>query len=141
MRNLRFKKKLVSRVKELREEKGLTQSELGDKVGVSRQTIYYLEKGNYNPKLTLSLELARILETPVGEIFHFEPVIKDIISNLTVAELADIANSTNLNSDEIMSLRTISDRQLDEQFKRKDLKDLTNALGMDFKELFENEQT
>ncbi|MGV9171623.1 MAG: helix-turn-helix transcriptional regulator [Promethearchaeia archaeon] len=137
---MKFKKKLVSNVRELREEKELTQSELGDLVGVSRQTIYYLEKGNYNPKLTLSLQLSKVLETPIGEIFHFEPIIKDIISHLTVAELEDISRSTNLDADEIMSLRNISDEELDKKYEKADLKNLTDALEKDFNELFEVDQ-
>ena len=51
-----------SKVKDFREELGLTQQQLADEVGVSRQTINYLEKGDYNPSLTLSFKLTEIFQ-------------------------------------------------------------------------------
>lgn len=130
---------MASKVRELREEKGLTQSELGDLVGVSRQTIYYLEKGNYNPKLTLSLKLSKVLGASIRELFYFEPIIKDIINSLAVQEMDDVEGNTNLTREDILSLRNLSDEELNNKFDKADLKDLTAALGKDFTDLFEIE--
>ncbi len=47
----------------------LSQAELAARVGVSRQTIVAIEKGNYNPSVELALRLARVLGTTVEELF------------------------------------------------------------------------
>ncbi len=51
----------------------LTQQELADRAGVSRQTIVSIEKGRYNPTVGLALTLARILDTTVEALFHLAP--------------------------------------------------------------------
>lgn len=48
---------------------GATQEELAEKVGVSRQTIIAIEKGNYAPSVALALRLARFFKTSVEDIF------------------------------------------------------------------------
>ncbi len=50
----------------------MTQQELADRVGVSRQTILAIEKGNYNPSVELALRLARVFGTTVEELFTLE---------------------------------------------------------------------
>ena len=52
--------------------KNLTQAELADKVGVTRQTINSIELGKYIPSTVLSLKLAKILGKPMEEIFQLE---------------------------------------------------------------------
>jgi putative transcriptional regulator len=60
-------------LKRFRFERGdLSQQELGDMVGVSRQTIVAIERGNYSPSVKLSLLLARKLETTVEQLFELE---------------------------------------------------------------------
>ena len=49
---------------------GMTQQELADRVGVTRQTILSIEKGKYTPTIGLALQLARVFEVPVEELFH-----------------------------------------------------------------------
>lgn len=49
-----------------------TQQQLAELVGVSRQTINAIEKGNYVPSTTLSLKLARVFNKPLEEIFQLE---------------------------------------------------------------------
>ena len=60
---------MKNRIKEFRAWHELTQQNLADKVGVRRETIVFMEKGTYNPSLQLALDVARILETTVDELF------------------------------------------------------------------------
>jgi len=50
----------------------LTQQELADKIGVSRQTIVALEKGQYNPSVALALKLAAYFQVSVEDLFQLE---------------------------------------------------------------------
>lgn len=50
----------------------LTQEALAERVGVSRQTIIAVEKGNYAPSVTLALKLAKVLKTPVESLFKLQ---------------------------------------------------------------------
>ncbi len=63
---------LQNRVRELRRQQGLTQAQLAQTVGVSRQSIIAIEKGKYKPTIELALKLARILNRPVEEIFWLQ---------------------------------------------------------------------
>ena len=63
---------LITKVKELREEAGIKQSELAEKVGVRRETIVHLENGKYNPSLKLAMDIAKVFGTTVEELFSFE---------------------------------------------------------------------
>jgi putative transcriptional regulator len=56
-------------VRRLRGEAGLTQAELGEAMGVSRQTINAIETERYTPSLPLALALARYFGTTVEEMF------------------------------------------------------------------------
>ena len=57
------------KVRELRERAGLSQGDLGQQVGVSRQTINSIEVGRYIPSLPLALRLCRFFGVPVEEVF------------------------------------------------------------------------
>ncbi len=61
-----------TRIKELRARYNLTQDELADKVGVTRQTMLYLEKGKYNPSLILAYKVAKALHSTIEEVFSIE---------------------------------------------------------------------
>jgi putative transcriptional regulator len=50
----------------------MTQKELADKVGVTRQTIIAIEKGEYSPSLELAFRIARVFRSPLEEVFTFE---------------------------------------------------------------------
>jgi putative transcriptional regulator len=63
---------METRIKELREKNGLTQENLADKVGVTRQTILFLEKGKYNPSLRLAYKIARVFGVMIEDVFSFE---------------------------------------------------------------------
>ena len=51
---------------------GMTQQDLADRVGVTRQTILYIEKGKYSPTIGLALRLARELGVRVEDLFELE---------------------------------------------------------------------
>lgn len=63
---------MKTRIKEFRARKDFTQAELAKKVGVRRETILYLEKGEYNPSLRLAHDVAKALDSNIEEIFIFE---------------------------------------------------------------------
>lgn len=67
-----------TRIKELRARYDLTQEDLARKLGVRRETILYIEKGKYNPSLTLAHEIAKVLRTTIDELFLFEGEEKNI---------------------------------------------------------------
>ncbi|MFJ8234819.1 helix-turn-helix transcriptional regulator [Ureibacillus sp. NPDC094379] len=63
---------LKNRVKELRARHNFTQSDLGERVGVTRQTIAFIEKGEFSPSITLALKLAKELNEPLDQLFWLE---------------------------------------------------------------------
>lgn len=62
----------ICKLKKYRLLKELTQEQLAQAVGVRRETIMRLEKGQYNPSLKLAVEISRVVEAPIEEIFIFE---------------------------------------------------------------------
>jgi putative transcriptional regulator len=50
----------------------MTQQQLADKVGVTRQTIVSIEKGNYSPSLELAFRIAIVFNSPLEEVFFLE---------------------------------------------------------------------
>lgn len=61
----------VCNLKKHRILKDLTQEQLAAMVGVRRETIMRLEAGKYNPSLKLAIDISRIVEAPIEEIFVF----------------------------------------------------------------------
>ena len=59
-----------NRVRSLRRERRWTQAELGEALGVSRQTIIAIENGKYDPSLRLAFAIAAVFELRVDEIFN-----------------------------------------------------------------------
>jgi putative transcriptional regulator len=62
---------MKNRLEEFRNQKGWTQQELAEQVEVSRQTIISLERGRYNPSITLAFRLARLFAVPIEELFLY----------------------------------------------------------------------
>ena len=58
-------------VRELREEQGLTQKELGERVGVSRQAINAVETGKFDPSIWLAHDLAGFFGVSIESLFLF----------------------------------------------------------------------
>ena len=63
---------MKNRVRELRRERKLRQSDLAEDLKVSRQTIIAIENYKYSPSLELAMRLARYFQKPLEEIFFWE---------------------------------------------------------------------
>src|SRR5215470_11805875 len=72
---------LYNRIPVLRAERGLSRQTLADAVGVSYQTVGYLERGEYNPSLELAFRLSEFFGLPIEAIFSrtpFKPLTEEI---------------------------------------------------------------
>jgi len=63
---------MKNRVKEFRKQLKLTQDELAQELGVTRQTINAIENNKYNPTLELALKMSRFLSVPVELLFTLD---------------------------------------------------------------------
>ena len=63
---------LKNSVREYRARFRFSQQDLADKIGVTRQTIGLIEKGDYAPSVTLALKVAAAFQVPVEEVFRLE---------------------------------------------------------------------
>lgn len=63
---------MKNRLKVLRAERNLTQEDLARIIGVSRQTINAIEKEKFDPSLPTAFRMARLFNTSIEELFHFE---------------------------------------------------------------------
>ena len=63
---------MKTRIREFRARFNLTQEQLGQLVGARRETISFIEKGNYNPSLQLAHRIAKQLGSTIDELFIFE---------------------------------------------------------------------
>lgn len=61
-----------NRLRELREAKGWSQGELGERLGVSRQTVNAIETGKYDPSLPLAFRIAKLFRKTIEAIFDPE---------------------------------------------------------------------
>ena len=64
--------RLQTKIQELRKPKKVTQNELADAVGVTRQTIISLENGKYNASLILAHKIAQFFNVAIEDIFIFD---------------------------------------------------------------------
>lgn len=66
-------KELKNQIRRLRFENGdITQQQLADKAGVTRQTIIAIEAGNYSPSLTLAFKIAKAFNASIENVFQYE---------------------------------------------------------------------
>jgi putative transcriptional regulator len=49
----------------------MTQAELADHIGVTRQTIIAIEQGRYSPSLEMAFQIARVFKVPLGDVFQY----------------------------------------------------------------------
>lgn len=61
---------MINQVRELRNQQGWSQAELGERLGVSRQTVNAIETGRYDPSLPLAFKIARLFERSIETIFQ-----------------------------------------------------------------------
>jgi putative transcriptional regulator len=67
---------ITNQIRTLRFMNGeMTQQELADRVGATRQTINAIEAGKYGPSLELAFKIARVLERPLEDVFHYQPTM------------------------------------------------------------------
>jgi len=64
---------MKNRLKVLRAERDWSQTDLGTRLSVSRQTVHALESGKYDPSLPLAFRIAQLFHLQIEEIFEFEP--------------------------------------------------------------------
>lgn len=60
---------MINHLEELRKQRSIRQEDLAQALGVSRQTVISLEKGKYNPSLSLAFKLARYFNLSIEDIF------------------------------------------------------------------------
>ncbi len=63
---------VLNKVQSARASAGITQEDLAERIGVSRQTIIAIEKGNYTPSVLLALKVAKVFKVPVEKLFTIE---------------------------------------------------------------------
>ena len=67
------KNEVKNQIRRMRFENGeMTQQQLADKTGVTRQTIIAIEAGKYAPSLTLAFKIAKAFDVPIGEVFQYQ---------------------------------------------------------------------
>jgi len=64
-----LQEQVTNTVYKLRTQRGVTQEALAEVIGVTRQTIIAIEKGNYTPSVMLALKIAKFFKRPVEDIF------------------------------------------------------------------------
>ena len=60
---------MKNKVKELRKKRGWTQGELGERLGISRQSVHSIETGKYDPSLPLAFRIADMFVASLDKIF------------------------------------------------------------------------
>jgi len=64
--------RVTNRIRTLRTERGdLTQADLAEKLGVTRQTVIAIEQGKYSPSLEMAFQIARVFDVPLDDVFHY----------------------------------------------------------------------
>ncbi|HDH03567.1 MAG TPA: transcriptional regulator [Actinobacteria bacterium] len=63
--------KITNRITDLRATRGISQAELGQRVGVTRQTVNAIEGGKYSPSLEVAFKIARTLDVPLESVFDY----------------------------------------------------------------------
>jgi putative transcriptional regulator len=64
--------RLTNRIRALRFAHGeMTQAELAERIGVTRQTIIAIEQGRYSPTLEMAFQIARVFKVPLEDVFQY----------------------------------------------------------------------
>ena len=70
--NITFGGYMKNRIKELREQRGLTQEQLGELVGASRQAINAIETEKFEPSIWLAYDISKVFECAIEDVFLFD---------------------------------------------------------------------
>lgn len=62
-----------NRIRELRAETSMTQQQLADGIGVTRQTVIAIEQDKYSPSLEVAFRIATLFNLPLDNIFQYDP--------------------------------------------------------------------
>jgi putative transcriptional regulator len=62
---------ITNQITDLRATRGISQAELGRRVGVTRQTVNAIERGKYSPSLEVAFKIARTLDVPMDRVFGY----------------------------------------------------------------------
>ncbi|AGK72147.1 XRE family transcriptional regulator [Streptococcus cristatus] len=65
---------IITKLKSVRETRGMTQQELADRIGMRRETILHLENNRYNPSLEMALKIAQVFDLRVEELFQLKDI-------------------------------------------------------------------
>ena len=66
--------RVTNQIRRLRFETGeMTQADLAQRVGVTRQTIIAIEQGRYSPSLEMAFQIAHALDVTLDDVFRYEP--------------------------------------------------------------------
>lgn len=64
--------RITNRIRDLRTEHGgMTQGELAERIGVTRQTLNAVEQGKYSPSLEVAFKVARVFQVPLEHVFSY----------------------------------------------------------------------
>ena len=64
--------RVTNAIRALRFARGeMTQAELAERIGVTRQTVIAIEQGRYSPSLEMAFQIARVFEAPLDEVFQY----------------------------------------------------------------------
>jgi len=64
--------RITNSIRQLRFTHGeMTQADLADRIGVTRQTVIAIEQGRYSPSLEMAFQIARVFRVPLEEVFHY----------------------------------------------------------------------
>ena len=74
MGRVKSRGRISNQIRRLRFETGeMTQAELAELIGVTRQTVVAIEGDKYAPSLEVAFRIAAIFEVPIGEVFTYDP--------------------------------------------------------------------
>jgi len=62
-----------NQIRELRGARGMTQQELADRIGLTRQTVIAIEQDKYSPSLETAFKVALVFGVPLEQVFQYEP--------------------------------------------------------------------
>ena len=74
MGRVKSRGRITNRIRRLRFETGeMTQAELAERIGVTRQTVVAIEGDKYAPSLEVAFRIAVAFDVPIGEVFRYDP--------------------------------------------------------------------